>query len=223
MSHIREVRIALSRKGMRIIGTGRWADPGDYWMLAHDLMHHHPQDHGTVEQELQTFGAQLWLEVGTASKSPSFDESQISMLWLECSLDVAYKLRLQKAKGADRMNLPRANRAYLRKMVQLALSEAGDELHGKKTAEYKRFTDEEHVQAILSWMALGYLRAKERYPRRQAAQELFEHLKKWFWALGSHKHPGSRPLKFLLDEKALTVTPLDRAGRCAMDEVLGLA
>lgn len=219
MTHQREVRIRLSKDGMRVIGTGRWAEPGDSWMMAHDLLHHHPDDHGTVGQELQTFGAQLWLEVGPQhDEPPSFDESQISMLWLEGPGGFARDFRVREAPGRPRF-VPPAHRPFLTELVQRALKEAADELFRSSPAEFEVFTNPEHQQALLSWIALGYARARKRYPERKAAQALFQRLREWLWLAYPLKHPSSGTLRFVLDEQALTFTPLDALGRKAFQRL----
>jgi hypothetical protein len=217
---VRDVRAVYCGDGIRIIGTGKWADFGDAWMMAHDLLHHEPADYGTPEQELQTFGVEQWLERGKGSKPANSWRAvgqQLLAIWETADAGAPRRPQLAAAELHPAWEYPCGLREGFLEAARIGMEFLWECYEGRRGARKEQFLGAEVLNTLVSWMLLGYHKAQQRYPDHEAAYTLFSNLHGFF----AHFEHGAEPrtLRFQLDYQNLTLVPLCRASRKAWQDV----
>lgn len=182
-------------KDMRIQGTGRWAEFGDAWQTAHDLMHHASADAGRVEEELKTFGVEKWL---SGNNLEEIEESSMAGVLHE-SLASKSRLTPLHLQAPPAVTLPPDVFRWAESLVRREFSLA--ESYFEKSALILRG---DNIANAARWVAIGHMNAKIRYPNPQKAAALFRHLQEW---MKDAADQSNRSFSFLYDEKLLKIKP----------------
>lgn len=189
---MRDVFVCASpdRRTFRVEGTGRWADFGDAWLMAHDLVHHAPTDTGRIEQELCTFGVELWLEEPRRLPENCIDWSQVAGAIAE-GYRGSRRLThfVVPPAPAASAQLPPGYRALFESWVEQGFADAASAIEQRYAAaharplfqrELDRFVGEDNQARAVDWIAYGYLSAPARYPDREQAKLVFDRLYRFF-------------------------------------------
>lgn len=212
---MRQLTINCKDGTFRVRGTGHWADFGEDWLCAHDILHHLPGDRGTVEQELMTFGAEMWFDAHKNSDTFPMQPSALSGVFLGSLKGFRVPSRFL-AKPAPEMEHQLPDE-LIYGMYDFATIGLGRLVHFlKRKQEDNRYRATVRQAALLAglqhpenvtrysqWIMFGYLQAQRRWPDSAAAQGLFGELHAFFARAGHFR--GS--LKILLDEATYTFKP----------------
>lgn len=171
-----------------LVGSPRNFKPGDEWLIAHDMFHHVENDKGSIQEEVMSFGAELWLGY------PQERDSAISWYTLAGVLGEPYEEKPLTSKKAKAFLLPSAKEALreaqqvlrtsyshkawkiANRCAQMALDRVIRDLGHHKAfglALQERLTSDDMVERYTEWLLLGTLLASQRFPDPHAAQASF--------------------------------------------------
>lgn len=162
-----------------LIGSPRKWKPGDEWLVSHDVFHHVDGDTGSVEEEIMSFGAELWLDysfTGARAVDAStlagtlmepFDEGPVTLkklrtLLVPCPIEALHEVELRlQASCSDK------TRDILYTCAQKALDRLLEDLEGHAACSLafrEQLSIDQCALRYAQWMMLGLLLARERYP-----------------------------------------------------------
>lgn len=153
-----------------------WRTQTDTWGVNHDLLHHMPGDTGTVGQELATLGAELYIEFEADTPLPDGRLLKDSRDALVAVCEGAHGFI-----GADIHELEKGPEHFMLEAapaVEGVPFEVLDIFHKGAEGVHKALLEHTHndenwqealaclaqQEVVVSWMAYGYVRAKERFP-----------------------------------------------------------
>lgn len=205
---MRQVIIKQENLNFRVIGTGRWADYGDSWLAAHDVLHHEPTDKGQFLGEVQSFGTQIWIDHPIAAELNDYAYT-LAAVMQDC-YDRSKPLKFFRIHefapervGQDFTSklLPLDVSEFMRRMVAIALSEflAHPDYSEQEQRKFKFMEVMPYQEMLASWLEFGYLRASERFSTPAQARGLFHGLTMALKEAGRH---DIRAIKFSIAEKS---------------------
>lgn len=152
--------------------TLTWASPADAWLVAHDLVHHLPEDDGTVAHEIASLGAELFCSKGSL---PDGIESLISvaaslpgLCFEACAMPSAFMLPSAPPSDCDLSGLEVLERSAVGELEAL-LSACPEPDWARAIEEFSR------PGAVCAWIRYGFSRAQSRFASREAAHKVFRH------------------------------------------------
>lgn len=214
---LRSIRIATVDGGLILAGASWWATPGDCWLVAHDIFHHHPDDDGSFACEAMSFGAQCWIEHHTDDLRLGIDPTSLCAILEQVASQAAERglptVRDTLILTADPPAHPKPDPRFLerfQKLVEEAVVESSfaREFKNVDDATCAAICDGPNVAKIVEWMSYGFHRAQARFPDPQATRLLFDGLSR---ALGHW------------DRSANSKTSVDDAFVVEIDEAAGTA
>lgn len=169
-------------RAWRLLGS-TWHDPGDGWLTAHDLFHHEPEDTGSLEGELRSFGVQHWLETRGA-QVPLDDWAENSF---STGLAFVFRASLDRLALPEPPPVPATVPAALLEVWHRGCAEATQDLQteieegnaasseGGEPPLRTRVWEQAHVisgvldepdyaDRLVGWVAEGWRQAGLRYP-----------------------------------------------------------
>lgn len=165
-----------------------WRTAASCWIVAHDLYHHSPDDKGSLAEELASLGAEYYIshEEGGASEiepgevlpppghnALTRNAAGIIGLTIESGRNWLEELAL-KPSGVDLTERTRAESVF-RAAAESAIAEMHYLCPDITSPEWSTvkagFSDPE---GIASWIRLGYLNAKRRFPDQQRVRVAFD-------------------------------------------------
>lgn len=162
-----------------LIGSPRKWSAGDEWLISHDVFHHVAGDTGSVQEEIMSFGAELWLDYsfsGAHAVDAStlagtllepFDEGPVTLkklktLLVPCPVEALHEVEIRlQASCSDHA------RAILHDCAQKALDRVLEDLEGHAACNLafrEQLSTDRSALRYAQWMMLGLLLARERYP-----------------------------------------------------------
>lgn len=200
-------------------GAGRWADFGDAWLCAHDLMHHAAGGRGRLHEEMCTYGVEAW--ICGADRAEGWALSDFS------SIAGPVKGAYRGTKSLRTFSLPEpppvsvavtgAQLAHWTQIVEEGFAEASmgiasryDSRYGREMpqAELDLLVCEENQRRAVAWIAHGFVQAQKRYPDPRAALALWNAVYTFFQNLGAgDRQPGFKSFQVLFDERQLAFSP----------------
>lgn len=201
-------------------GSGRWADFGDSWLCAHDLMHHREGDTGRIQEEMVTYGVESWIEGGVSEDGwGAVSFGAISGPIGEAYRDTRHLKHFVVAEPPVFENpLPVLQMQQFAEAVNVGFADAASTIVARYLDLYEQkmpqavvdqLVSEDNQARAVQWMAYGYLQAQTRYPDPVAAQAMFEAVQRFFRRVFSAGWTQSSFKSFRLDfdEAALTLRP----------------
>lgn len=182
---MRQVTIKQENLEFRVVGTGRWADYGDSWLIAHDILHHEPTDSGTFWDEVRSFGTQIWIE------QPSVDELRDYAYTLAAVMQDCYAKKRtakffhvpsvapeQAVTSISCGDFPVDRAEFIRQLVAIAIADflAPSAYTEKDHRKFKFMDCADYTVFMVSSIELGYLRASARFSSPYSAKALFNKL-----------------------------------------------
>lgn len=150
------------------------------WIMAHDVLHHAPEDTGTFEEEIRSFGAELWF---TEKFIPSATlENVFSILEKTAEYFPLNKLIL---KDSFSPFIPRNQEEAT--IYQESIEMIGSDLNvftedrissydQEDQAVLKQINSPENIEKYAQTVILGYRKAEERWPNKEHAVSVFQSL-----------------------------------------------
>lgn len=210
---LRSIRIATVDGGLILAGASSWATPGDRWLVAHDIFHHHPDDDGSFACEAMSFGAQCWIEHHTDELRLGIDPTSLCAILEQVAERNPDAVRDTLILTADPPAHPKPKPRFLerfQRLVEEAVVEStfAREFKNVDDATCGQLCDGPNVARIADWMSYGFHRAQARFPDPEATRALFDGLSR---ALGQW------------ERSANSKTSADEAFAVEIDEAAGTA
>lgn len=172
----------------RPVGTS-WQDPASAFLVAHDLYHHQPSDSGLFSQEIQTFGAEWYVNLEPREGlPPQFrdDPARQQGAVVEVLAGI-----LDKTSSAQVFELPPCTAP-----AACVKSEKQFKAVAKATAEFllsagmlSRKQRSAYTASLVQHIRMGYWTAKQRYPDQLAVRTSFDRLTDTLRGLEEHEVP----------------------------------
>lgn len=166
-------------------GAPRNWQPGDAWLVAHDVFHHFEGEPGTVEREIMSFGVEYWLEQGSQTLdvvAPTLAGTLADDFSYGVTARRLARLFAPEPPAPDLSQaLPEEASEFLSAACTHGLYELLETLEQYHDYEFTpsqrdSLLSERNLERHANWARWGYLKAQRQYPDADAFLKAFKRL-----------------------------------------------